>query len=308
MQDVRIDRWKYIGGSDIPVIMGLVNYGKTRWDLLQEKAQLWNDDFDGNIYTEYGNAMEPVIRDYINFKYEADFIEDKRIDGDFRYHADGYDKDKKTVLEIKTTGEAHNTARDYKHYLVQLLFGMATFGVADGILAVYLRPDDMNEDFDSNRLSIFEIDIADYKDILDEISVAVEKFIVDMNYLRQNLESSESDMPSVNSIVPLANKVAQLEQQMVAFKELEKNYKKFKSELKTAMENAAVKSFTLEDSGIKFTLVFDQEDKIVKKFDESAFAAEHVELYEEYLKDKIQKGKSGYVRITMPGEKGEENE
>ena len=308
MQDVRIDRWKYIGGSDIPVIMGLVNYGKTRWDLLQEKAQLWNDDFDGNIYTEYGNAMEPVIRDYINFKYEADFAEDKRIDGDFRYHADGYDIDKKTVLEIKTTGEAHKTARDYKHYLVQLLFGMATFGVADGILAVYLRPDDMNEDFDSNRLSIFEIDIADYKDILDEISVAVEKFIVDMNYLRQNLESSESDMPSVNSIVPLANKVAQLEQQMVAFKELEKNYKKFKSELKTAMENAAVKSFTLEDSGIKFTLVFDQEDKIVKKFDESAFAAEHVELYEEYLKDKIQKGKSGYVRITMPGEKGEENE
>ena len=34
MQDVTFERWKYIGGSDIPIIMGLVNFGKTRWDLL----------------------------------------------------------------------------------------------------------------------------------------------------------------------------------------------------------------------------------------------------------------------------------
>lgn len=308
MQDVKVDRWKYIGGSDIPVIMGLVNYGKTRWDLLQEKAQLWNDDFTGNIYTEYGNAMEPVIRDYVNFKYEADFVEDKRIDGDFRYHADGYDTEKKTVLEIKTTSEKHDNPRAYKHFLVQLLFGMAMFSAPQGLLAVYHRPEDMSEDFDSSRLALFEIDIANYQDIVDEISMAVDHFIIDMNYLRQNLDSKESDMPSVNAIVPLANQVAQLEAEMIAFKELEKNYKKFKAELKRVMEESGVKSFTLEDSGIRFTLVFDQEDKLVKKFDEATFAAEHVELYEEYLREKIQKGKAGYVRVTMPGEKGADNE
>ena len=51
MQDVTKDRHKYIGGSDIPIIMGISDF-KTRFDLLLEKAQLKEDDFEGNVYTE----------------------------------------------------------------------------------------------------------------------------------------------------------------------------------------------------------------------------------------------------------------
>ena len=63
--DVTIDRDKYIGGSDIPVIMGLSTFN-TRWGLLQEKAGLKERDFTGNKYTEYGKVLEPQIRAHIN--------------------------------------------------------------------------------------------------------------------------------------------------------------------------------------------------------------------------------------------------
>ena len=79
MQNVKEERWKYIGGSDIPIIMGLVNYGKDRWKLLLEKAQLWEDDFSGNKYTEYGNTLEEPIREYINWMYDSEYVEDKKI-------------------------------------------------------------------------------------------------------------------------------------------------------------------------------------------------------------------------------------
>ena len=62
MQDtVKQDRDKYIGGSDIPAIMGISQF-KTRYQLLREKAGLEQDTFTGNKYTEYGNIMEPKIR------------------------------------------------------------------------------------------------------------------------------------------------------------------------------------------------------------------------------------------------------
>ena len=47
MQNVRVDREKYIGGSDIPIIMGISQF-KTRFDLLLEKAGLKENTFDGN--------------------------------------------------------------------------------------------------------------------------------------------------------------------------------------------------------------------------------------------------------------------
>ena len=53
MIDVTIDRDKYIGGSDIPIIMGISPF-KSRFDLLLEKAGYLENDFKGNEYTEYG--------------------------------------------------------------------------------------------------------------------------------------------------------------------------------------------------------------------------------------------------------------
>ena len=60
--DVTIDRFKWIGGSDIPAIMGISPF-TTRFDLLLFKAELKENDFKGNEYTRYGQVMEPKIRD-----------------------------------------------------------------------------------------------------------------------------------------------------------------------------------------------------------------------------------------------------
>ena len=64
-ESVKQDREKFIGGSDIPIIMELSPF-KSRFDLLLEKAGYKKNDFDGNVFTEYGNKMESKIRDHIN--------------------------------------------------------------------------------------------------------------------------------------------------------------------------------------------------------------------------------------------------
>ena len=103
MQDtVTQERWKYIGGSDIPAIMGISRF-KTRWQLLQEKAQIIEPDFKGNAYTEYGNTMEPKIREFVNSAYVRNFVEGMDIFVDLRFHYDGIDKQHMEILEIKTT-------------------------------------------------------------------------------------------------------------------------------------------------------------------------------------------------------------
>ena len=145
------DRDKYIGGSDIPIIMGISPF-KKRYDLLLEKSGLKENDFTGNKYTEYGNIMESKIRDFINndefykTQYHGDFVEDKKIVGNIRCHVDGYNG--KMILEIKTTSQIHENVDDYNVYLVQLLFYMQNYKIDKGVLAVYERPEEIDGNYD----------------------------------------------------------------------------------------------------------------------------------------------------------------
>ena len=183
MQDVRIDRNKYIGGSDIPTIMNISPF-KKRFDLLLEKADLLENEFEGNVYTEYGNILEPKIREYINKIKNTNYIEYKKIDGNIRCHLDGFNE--VSVLEIKTTSQVRKKVSSYKKYLVQLLFYMQTMKVDKGLLAVYERPRDFCEEFHEERLQVFDIDIKDYEELLKDINAAVKKFIEDLEKVKEN--------------------------------------------------------------------------------------------------------------------------
>lgn len=183
MQDVRTDRNKYIGGSDIPIIMNISPF-KKRFDLLLEKADLLENEFEGNIYTEYGNILEPKIREYINKLKNTNYVEYKKIDGNIRCHLDGFND--VSVLEIKTTSQIRKKVNSYKKYLVQLLFYMQQTKVEKGLLAVYERPKDFCEEFDEERLQMFDIDINDYDELLKEINNAVKKFIEDLEKIKEN--------------------------------------------------------------------------------------------------------------------------
>lgn len=297
MQAVTVDREKYIGGSDIPIIMGISPF-KTRFDLLLEKAGIKDNDFTGNEYTEYGNVLEPQIRDYINKKYNLGFEEYKKINGDIRVHLDGFNN--ASVLEIKTTSQIHNSIDEYKVYLVQLLFYMQEVNADFGRLAVYERPDDFNEEFDENRLTQYTICITDYKELLDQINKAVDQFRIDLEKVKANPFITEEELMPID-LTELSNKIVALETRFAEYKALEQEQKELKAQLKSAMENNGVKSWETPN-GVKITLVLDAPDKVVRKFNEQLFKENNLDLWDEYSEETIQKGKSGYVKITLPKE------
>lgn len=302
--DVTIDRDLYIGGSDIPAIMGISTF-KNRWELLQEKAGLKENTFTGNRFTDYGNVMEPKIRDYLNGYFNGrmeEFVPNRVIDGDFRAHTDGFNGS--CVLEIKTTSNIHDSIDGYKHYLVQLLKYMDVNHVDEGILAVYNRPEDFNEEFDEQRLRVYPIKAKDFAELLNEIDTELDRFRSDLARLKENPLLSEQDfLTSGNELVALSNKVLALENQLAAIKAIEAECKKAKQALFDEMEKHGVKSWTTPN-GTKITMVASTPATVetVKEFDEETFKAENSGLYAMYMHEveKKKPARSGYVKITLP--------
>lgn len=295
MQAVTVDREKYIGGSDIPIIMGISPF-KTRFDLLLEKAGLKEDDFTGNEYTEYGNIMEPKIRNYMCEIDHTEYKEDKLIKDDVRCHVDGYDG--AVIIEIKTTSQVHKNIDEYKVYLVQLLFYMYHYNKELGQLCVYERPDDFNEKFDKKRLQVFDVELDNYKELIEQINRAVDQFRIDLAKVKENPFITEEELLPVD-LTELSNKIVVLENQLVEMKKVETQAKELKAQLKMAMENNNIKKWETPN-GVKITLVADGEDKVSRKFNETLFKENNLDLWDEYSEEVVQKGKAGYVKITLP--------
>lgn len=299
--DVTKDRDKFIGGSDVPVIMGISSF-KTRWELLQEKAGLKEDEFLGNKYTEYGKVLEPQIRDYVNRRLKNKFEPNQVVNGDIRCNTDGFNGE--CVLEIKTTSHIYDTVGEYKAYLVQLLLYMQENGVKKGKLAVYSRPEDFNTEFDKDRLKIHDITINQYNNLLHEVNAEIERFRADLERLRNNPLLTEQDFQP-NELVAISNKVVELERRIAELKALETEQKKVKQSLFDAMTKHNVKSWETPN-GIKITRVdaIEGSTKTVTEFDEETFKAENPALHGMYLHDVEKKtaGKSGYIKITLPKE------
>lgn len=291
------ERYKYIGGSDLPIILGISPF-KTRYDLLLEKAQIKENDFEGNEYTEYGNKLEPVIREYVNATlYSKDrFKEDVLIKGNRRANFDGINKT--AVLEIKTTSQIHEDVNDYKVYLAQLLFYMDLAEKEKGILAVYERPEDFNTDFDEKRLTLHFIDKDNFKDLIREINEGVDKFLEDLEKLKANPFLTEEDLLP-KDITTQANAVLKLEESVIKAKKIIEEYEKAKEELRLLMEQNNIKKWETPNK-VKITLVNGTEDTEVEAFDEKAFKEKEGEIYKKYLVKKIKKGRKGSLRITLP--------
>lgn len=299
-QNVTENRNLYIGGSDIPIIMGISPF-KKRFDLLLEKASLQDNDFEGNAYTEYGNVLEPKIRGYINIGLKKPFYEDKKIIDDVRCHVDGFNG-KDTILEIKTTSQIHSNVDEYKVYLVQLLFYMFNYDVKKGKLAIYHRPKNFDEEFDEGRLQLFDINIKDYKELLEDILQAVEQFRIDLAKVKENPFITEEDLQP-KELILLSNKVAEFELKLANFKELEAQYKEVKAKLYEEMEKHNIKKWTT-NAGVQITKVLTTPDTVSKElvFNVDKFKEENTELYQQYEEEieVVKKGRAGYVKITLP--------
>lgn len=285
--NVKKDREKLVGGSDIPPIIGISKY-KTQFDLALEKV-IKPSEFRGNEYTEYGNIMEPQIRNYINALNETNFVPDTKVDRQrgIRSNTDGYDAGNGLILEIKT----HGKTLDIKPYVAQMQLYMYQFGVESGWLALYERPDNFDAEFDSERLQIKVIERD--QEFIERILAAIDTFWIRCEYLKENPEMTESEFMSLgqNEVAPLANQIAKLEFQIAQFKELEKQYKDAKQKLHDAMEAYDIKKFETEFVTITRILPGTRES-----LDTTQFKKDYPELAEQYKKvSKV----AGSVRIKL---------
>ena len=310
MQDVNQNREHFVGGSDIPIIMGLSPY-KTRWQLLKEKAGIEVSEFSGNRYTEYGNMMEPKIRGYINeisFGHFGHYCEDVKITGFLRGHVDGFDG--YSILEVKTTSrKIKDVKKDCPDWLVQILFYMKLYGVDVGFLAIYQRPESFTLDFYENKLALHEICIDDHHGLLDKIYKEIESFWSDLQKLKENPFLTENDLQP-HEVQVIGDKVVQLEQQLASFKALEAEYKDMKQELYNVMTKHDIKSWELP-SGARITRVLPTESQEVEEIDyktyyndtltdvANAWGVTTKKVDEKYTELKTKKGRAGYVKITM---------
>ena len=313
--NVTVDRHKYTGGSDLPTILGLnAKYGTSIYDFARQKAGIIPNAFNGNQFTKYGQKMEPVIRDYINSLYQANYVEDTIIDPvrNYRGNCDGIDRDCSIpLLEIKTFGEE----LDVEYYTPQCQFYMETFDLPAIRLVGYQRPKDfytgMDYDLESDdsyfNLEFNEDNIVEYliprdPKLWEKIEERIKAFKNAVAMLRENNEMTEDEFNKLfygNDLVAMSNKVALLETKLNSYKDIEKEYKQVKDELYKIFEEKGLISF--ETSNIKITKVAPTSYETVS-VDTAKLKEENEEIYNKYKVTKTTNRK-GYILITNKEEK-----
>lgn len=313
--NVTVDRHKYIGGSDLPSILGLnAKYGTSIYDFAREKAGILPNTFKGNQFTKYGQKMEPVIRDYINSIYGVNYLEDTIIDTErgYRGNTDGIDRTSDIpILEIKTFGEE----LDVDYYTAQCQFYMETFDQDACLLVGYKRPKDFytgvdyelenddrffNLEFDENNIVIHTI----HRDanLWAKIEERIKAFKNAVAELRNSNDMTEEEFNNIfygTDLVAMSNKIAVLETQLNSFSSIEKEYKKVKEDLYKLFEDKGIISF---DTGtIKITKVAPTSYETVT-IDTKKLKEDNEEIYNKYKVTKTTNRK-GYILITNKEEK-----
>lgn len=234
----------YVGGSDIPTILGINKY-KTQFELAKEKVGISPEEFKDNEYTQFGNILESQIREYINAINETKFKPETKIDNELRIRSntDGFDKEAGLILEIKT----HGKNPTLKVYEAQMQLYMYQFDVEYGWLALYERPNNFDAEFNSDRLKIKLIERDDeyVKKILD----AIETFWIRCEYLKDNREMTEQEYLSIgqNELAIVAKQIEKLELQLANFKEIEKQHKEMKKQLYDLMDEYDIKKWETDN-------------------------------------------------------------
>jgi len=314
--NVTVDRHKYVGGSDLPSILGLNSkYGTKIFEFAKEKVGIIPKTFKGNQFTKYGQLMEPTIRDYINSTYGAKYVEDTIIDTDRKYrgNTDGIDPlTEIPILEVKTFGKE----LDVVYYEAQCQFYMETFNQPACRLVGYKRPDDFytgvdyelefgdeyfNLEFNENRIE--EHIIYRNKDKWFKIENRIEAFKNACEKLKENPNMTEEEFNSIfygTEVITLSNKITTLEKQLTQLSEINEEYTKAKDELYKLFEAKNIISF--ETDNIKITKVspssYEKTTVDTKKLEE-----DYSEIYNKYKVTKTV-NKKGYILITNKDKEG----
>lgn len=313
--NVTIDRQKYVGGSDLPNILGFnaTKYNKSVFEFAKEKAGIIPATFKGNEYTRYGQLMEPIIRDYINSKYGCNYRESTIIDKErgYRGNTDGIDENAEIpLIEIKTFGNE----LDDEYYDPQCQFYEETFKQPACRLVGYRRPVDFytgvdyelehddsyfNLEFDENR--IVEVIIYRNSDEWNGIEKVILRFKHSVEALKENPNMTEDEFNQIfygADVISVSNKIVELEEKVTNAKLLEEELKKQKEKLYKLFDEKNIISF--ETDNVKFTKVAPTTYERVS-IDTVNLQKDYKNIYDKY---KIVKSvnKKGYILITTKKE------
>lgn len=294
-KNVTENRRLFVGGSDVPIILGLSKY-KSQFELAKEKVGLAPQIFDGNEYTTFGQVMEPQIRDYINTVNQTNFVPDTTINKEkfIRGNCDGADYDEQLLLEIKT----HGKKPTIEVYEVQIQTYLHEFELPAAWLALYERPDNFDAEFDPERLKIEVVHYDEAK--VNEIMQQIELFWKRCEALKANPGLTEAEFYSIgaesdNELAVVANQVARLESEIAQFKKLEADYKAMKQKMYELMIEHKVKSF--ETEGLTITAVLPS-TSTKEAIDIKAFKEAHPRIAKKFIEEKVS-NKTGYVMIKQ---------
>lgn len=290
---------KGLGGSDVATILGL-NPWKTAFTLWLEKTGQTEPPTLDNEYIEWGNLLEPVIREKFAKETGFEVIENHYVmahdEHDFMVaNIDGEvldpDEDGWGVLEIKTTSERNKGEWEEgppNHYHLQIQHYLAVMNYNYAYVAVLIG---------GNHFKYFKIYRDDY--VIDSIISAEMEFMqLVEKKIAPEISGQEADSNYLAATYPEASDDegflrADLEALAIRYIEIQ-------TELKTLGEEANYIKNKIKQEAKEIKVL--KSDKIrvsmpnVRKviFDSKAFAADHPSLYEEYKRKE-----SNYRNFTV---------
>jgi putative phage-type endonuclease len=227
-----------IGGSDIPIVMGISPY-KTPYRLWLEKTKkVKQEDISGMFHVVRGVENEPVARAMFEDQTQMKFtpkswvIEGKEF---LRCNDDGFNDEYKIVLEIKCMGIKNHIAATNgiipKHYIYQIQYNMAISKALLGYFISY-RPE---------TKELISILVHPDLELQNELLEAAEKFWI--GHVMSDVPPALSDDDYVSCLDP-------------EFEEASEQYKKLKGEIKMLEEQmesveSVLHSYLEDSTGIK---------------------------------------------------------
>lgn len=278
---------KGFGGSDVATILGLNPY-KTPFTLWLEKTGQIEPPPVENEYMEWGNLLEPVIRD--KFRRTTGF---KVFQNNFVLQHDQYDfmianidgevidpeMGERGLLEVKTAND--RLKKDWEegppnHYHLQIQHYLAVLGYSYAYVAVLLGGNQfkyfkiLRDDYVIDKIISAEMEFN--RLIIDRIAPEISGHSADSNYLAATYPEALDDEAFLTS---------ELEALAVQYTELQSEIKSLQEQadyIKNRIKLEAKEYKILKSDTVKISM------PTVKKvsFDSKAFAADHPTLFEQY--------------------------
>lgn len=177
---------EYLGASEVNIIMN--QRYRSSYNLAQEKVGIIPKKEIDNQFTRYGNEIEPYIINHIE-KQGYHFMVEKMRCHNYKLSGivDGIDKDKKTILEVKT----YSNNPDFESYINQIHVYFHIWGYDKAILAIYQK----NDIFDAKEIETYNI-LRDNQRI-ENILKNVRSFWSKCDILKMNPEMKKKEFDSL---------------------------------------------------------------------------------------------------------------